>query len=91
MAESKKIMISLPNSLLEQVDLIAAMEKKNRSQFIREAMKLYIKEREKRQIREKMKKGYLEMAKLNLSLAEVGLESDNEALNKYETQLAECE
>jgi CopG family transcriptional regulator/antitoxin EndoAI len=84
-------MISLPNSLLQEVDVIVAVEKKNRSEFIRDAMKLYIKEREKRQIREKMKKGYSEMAKINLAWAELGLSAENEAHYNYEKRLSGCE
>ena len=57
MAELKKILVSLPDSLLREVDEIVAIEKKNRSEFIREAMKLYIRERQRLEIREKMKKG----------------------------------
>ncbi len=47
MAETKRIMVSLPNSLLEEVDFIVSMEKKNRSEFVKEAMKLYIREKKK--------------------------------------------
>lgn len=79
MAETKRIMISLPHNLLTEVDGIVAMEKRTRSEFIREAMKLYLQERKKRQIREKMQKGYLEMAKLNLTLSKEALYADNEA------------
>ncbi len=39
-------MISLPNNLVEEVDFIVSMEKKNRSEFVKEAMKLYIREKE---------------------------------------------
>ncbi|QEK11441.1 ribbon-helix-helix protein, CopG family [Crassaminicella thermophila] len=91
MAESKRIMISLPNTLLQEVDNIVAMEKGNRSQFIREAMRLYIRERRKIQIRENMKKGYREMGAMNLALSEVGLDLDISALKSYEAKLAECE
>jgi chorismate synthase len=59
-AELKKILVSLPDSLLREVDEIVAIEKKNRSEFIREAMKLYIRERHRLEIKEKMKKGYEE-------------------------------
>ena len=52
MAELKKILVSLPDSLLREVDEIVAIEKKNRSEFIREAMKLYIRERHRLEIRE---------------------------------------
>lgn len=73
MAELKRIMISLPNSLLQEVDGIVALEKGNRSEFIREAMRHYIEERRRREMRDRMKRGYLEMAALNLALAEEGL------------------
>lgn len=79
MAETKRIMISLPHNLLEEVDDIVAIEKRTRSEFIREAMRLYLAEREKQQIREKMQKGYTEMARLNLRLANEAFEVENEA------------
>jgi len=86
----KRIMISLPESLLKEVDGLASLEKRNRSEFIREAMKLYISERKRRTIREQMKKGYQEMAQINLSLAMENYEAENEAQKFYEKQLAEC-
>ncbi|WZL72174.1 ribbon-helix-helix protein, CopG family [Clostridiaceae bacterium 35-E11] len=91
MAESKRIIISLPNSLLQEVDDIVSMEERNRSEFIREAMKLYIRERRKIQIRETMKNGYREMGAMNLALSEMGLDLDVNALTSYEANLAECE
>ncbi len=91
MAQSKKILISLPNSLLEEVDSIASMEKINRSEFVRQAMKLYIREKKKLETRDGMKKGYQEMAEINLKLAELCFDADNEVQKKYEDRLAECE
>jgi len=91
MAELKKILVSLPDSLLREVDEIVAIEKKNRSEFIREAMKLYIRERHRIEIRDKMKKGYEEMARINRELAEMGFNSDSKAYESYEALLAECE
>lgn len=79
MAETKRIMISLPDNLLQEVDIIVATEKRSRSEFIREAMKLYLYDRKRRYIREKMQKGYLEMAQLNLTLANEALAAENEA------------
>ena len=55
MSESKRIIVSLPDSLLKEVDSIVSLEKKNRSEFIREAMILYIWERQKMEIREQWK------------------------------------
>ena len=91
MAGLKKILISLPDSLLREVDSIVTVEKMNRSEFVREAMKLYIKEKRKIEMRDRMKKGYLEMAEINLKLAEIWFKSDCETQQKYEELLAECE
>ncbi len=79
MARTKRIMISLPQNLLKEVDGVVEMEKRTRSEFIREAMKLYLQERRKRQIRERMQEGYLEMARLNLALANEAISAENEA------------
>lgn len=79
MPRTKRIMISLPNNLLEEVDGVAEMEKRTRSEFIREAMKLYLQERKKQKIREQMQDGYMEMARLNLALANEAISVENEA------------
>lgn len=91
MAETKKILISLPNSLLKEVDSIASIQKINRSEFVRQAMRLYIREKKKLEMRDNMKKGYQDMAEINLKLAEICVEADNEIQKKYEDRLAECE
>ncbi|CEP69254.1 Ribbon-helix-helix [Moorella glycerini] len=86
----KRIMISLPESLLAEVDGLATLERRNRSEFIREAMKLYITERKRRNIREQMKRGYQEMASINLALAVENYDVENEAQRYYDDRLAEC-
>jgi len=86
---TKRIMISLPESLLEEVDVIVSIEKRNRSEFIREAMKLYLAERKRRSLREQMKRGYLEMAQINLGLAVESLSLENEVEKRLEKKLAE--
>ena len=42
MAELKKILITLPDNLLKEIDHLVSVEKTNRSEFVREAMKLYL-------------------------------------------------
>lgn len=79
MANTKRIMISLPQNLLKEVDGVVEVEKRSRSEFIREAMKLYLQERKKKQIRESMQEGYMEMARLNLTLANEAISVENEA------------
>ncbi|HHU31435.1 MAG: CopG family ribbon-helix-helix protein [Zhaonellaceae bacterium] len=90
MSDVKRIMISIPESLLKEVDGLASMEKRNRSEFIREAMRLYISERKRRTLREQMKKGYQEMAKINLALALENYELESEVQTYYDEKLAEC-
>ncbi len=91
MAQQKKILISLSDSLLKEVDALASLQNVNRSEFIREAMKLYIRERKKVEISDRMKKGYEEMAEINLELARYCYDADCRQLLSYEEKLSECE
>lgn len=91
MAELRKILISLPDNLLKEVDFIVSMDKTNRSKFVREAMRLYIRERRKLEMKDRMKKGYREMAEINIKLAEICFEADCEQQNNYEERLGELE
>jgi CopG family transcriptional regulator/antitoxin EndoAI len=59
--------------------------------MVREALRRFIEERKKRTLRERLKQGYLEMANLNLKLAEEGLKSYELSPQRYESYLAECE
>lgn len=91
LAELKKILISLPDNLLKEVDNIVSVERINRSEFVRRAMKQYILEKRKMAMRENMKKGYMEMAEINIKLAEMCFDADNELYHKYEERLGELE
>jgi len=91
LAELKKILISLPDNLLKEIDNIVSVEKTNRSEFVREAMKLYIREKRKIQMRDRMKKGYQEMAEINIRLAEMCMDADCDQQQKYEERLGELE
>jgi CopG family transcriptional regulator/antitoxin EndoAI len=84
-------MISIPNALLQEIDGIIAMDKLSRSQFVRDAMRLYIEERKRKAVRDMMKKGYQEMAVINLALAEEGLLEDIDTLELMPGLLAERE
>ena len=91
MARQRKILISLPDSLLDEADSMAYSQNINRSEFIREAMRLYIKEKKKAELVKKLKKGYEEMAEFNLDYSDYCLETDSRQLQLYEDKLAECE
>ncbi len=91
MAQLKKILISLPDNLLKEVDNIVSMENTNRSEFVREAMKVYIGQKKRIEMSDRMKKGYQEMAEINAKLAEIFFEVDEEQQQKYEERLGELE
>lgn len=91
MSELKKVLITVPDTLLQQVDMLANDAKVNRSEFVREAMKMYIKEKEKVALREQMKQGYKEMAQINLSISQMCFEAENDAFSRSEEKFAECE
>ena len=91
MGEIRKVLISLPDNLLKEIDSIVSVEKINRSKFVRDAMKLYLRERRKVEMRDKLKKGYQEMAEINVKLTEVFFEVDNDQQINYEKLLGELE
>ncbi|MFV8829992.1 MULTISPECIES: CopG family ribbon-helix-helix protein [Alkalihalobacterium] len=76
---TKRIMISLPQNLLNEVDGVVKQENVNRSEFISQATKMYLRERKRRQIRESMQQGYMEMAKINLNIASEAFLAEEEA------------
>ena len=90
MPEIKKILISLPETLLNEVDNLASIDNINRSELIREAMKLYLGQRKRTELREKLIKGYQEMAQLSISLSEDCFSQDVEDFLNYEKNLGRC-
>lgn len=91
MSQLKKVLITVPDALLAQVDSVVSHENINRSEFVREAMKLYLREKKKQSLTEQMKKGYQEMADINLNIAMMCFDADEQELTAYEEKLAECE
>ena len=87
----RRISVTLPDFLVEETDSIASSLNRSRSEIIALAVKSYISECKKIELKEQMKKGYLEMGRINLSLAESSLLSDESALEIYEDFLSESE
>ena len=91
MSQQKKILISLPDTLLTEVDALLPMEKINRSEFIREAMRFYIKEKRRIELRKALIRGYLDMGELNLHIAKECIYAEGYDMRCYEENLAESE
>ena len=83
----RKISVTLPDLLLEEVDDLASSLNRSRSELIAAALKQYLKERKSIELKEQLKKGYFEMGDINLSIAENSLLSDECAYKIYEEYL----
>ena len=83
-SEKRKISVTLPDLLLEEVDTLASSLNRSRSELITMALKKYLNEKKSVEIKEQLKKGYLEMGDINLSIAENSLLSDESAYEIYE-------
>ena len=90
-SEMKKIILSLPEELLEKVDDQLKYEEISRSEWIRRALVLALEQAKKDRIRARMERGYQEMGLLNLELAEEAMEADNSDFAIYEKVLLESE
>jgi len=76
---------------LQEIDTVVERDKTNRSQFVREAMKVYLRERRKTEIRDRLKIGYQEMAEINIRLSEICFDADNDVQLRYEQRLREMD
>lgn len=84
MKDRKNITLSVPEDLVKEAEKlginiaeVSVSALKRQINFIKET--------------ENLKKGYEEMGEINLGLAELSLEAENEALLKTEHYLTECE
>ena len=87
MSIQRKIILSLPDTLLTQIDRLSEVKGTNRSALVRDALALLLEESRKEEIRTMLVQGYAEMGELNLSLAEQGLAVDVRELSAYEQEL----
>ncbi|GAA0452575.1 antitoxin [Alkalibacillus silvisoli] len=78
---SKEVMIQLPMSLLNECDELVENEEEmvDRQQLILHAIDSYVKEEKKRKIKEKMRRGYVEMKNINLDIASEAFQAEEEA------------
>ncbi|MBU3179691.1 CopG family transcriptional regulator [Clostridium psychrophilum] len=91
MSTSKKLVINLSKKLYIAFNKSLQKDCKKRSEFIGEAIILYIEEKKKLNYIDKMKQGYLEMAELNLKIANMGFETDIKDFKEYEVKLSESD
>ena len=80
---NRRVVVLLPESLLEEVDKVAQKEYSSRSAFIRAAMQHLLADKRRAEKREKMVVGYQKMGPLNLELAEEGIGQDMQEIDDY--------
>ncbi len=87
--QKKEILLSLPDALLSEIDFAAGLEHNTRNDFILRIVRSYLKEKRRLDVRAAMRAGYLEMAQLNLKIANDFIPSDEIALSAYENFIGE--
>jgi CopG family transcriptional regulator/antitoxin EndoAI len=75
----KKITIHLPGSLLSDMDAVARRERRSRGEIVRRAVAEWLRERNGRLSVESLKRGYLEMAGINLTIASEAFQAEDDA------------
>ena len=85
----KEISLSMPDALLSEIDFLARLEHNNRNDFIVQIVRSYLKEKRRLELKSMMQAGYLEMAEINLKIANEALSTDEIALCAYENFIGE--
>lgn len=91
MSNSKRLVVSLSDTLYDEFNSALKEDCKKRSEFIKEAIILYIRDKKRLDNISRMEKGYREMAQLNLEFAEMGFARDIRELKEYEAKLSESD
>ncbi|AXI08038.1 antitoxin [Oceanobacillus zhaokaii] len=83
MSESlQEVVVKLPKNLLNEVDGLMQYENSNLSDFICQATKNYLqhkKDEHIQQFHETMQRGYVEMGRINLTIASEAFQAEEEA------------
>ncbi|MBQ3109795.1 MAG: hypothetical protein IJC69_01455 [Clostridia bacterium] len=89
--EPKKISITLPEDIANDIDALSADLHMSAGRVVMSIIKAYLAERRRIENKTELKKGYLEMADINLSIANECFNSDQATQDAYEQFLMGCE
>ncbi|MEK7398261.1 MAG: ribbon-helix-helix protein, CopG family [Candidatus Poribacteria bacterium] len=78
----EKIMITIPENLLEDVDLASERLKKNRSQLIRQAITEFLRQLKQKEFEELMAEGYQKTSDIDSQIVDNSLELQSKASEK---------
>ncbi|WP_235043974.1 CopG family transcriptional regulator [Halanaerobium saccharolyticum] len=91
LTEKKKVSIEISECLLEEMERYCKNNNQKQNDFLNQAIKFYLKEMKKEEVRNHLRDGYKKMAGLNQQLADEGLSSECYSYLCYEQRLVECE
>ncbi len=92
MGDKKRLQISLPDNLMNEVEsYLASGKTTSNSEFFQEAVRVYLAHLKRDHMKQQLRNGYLEMSDLNRDLADEGLLSNQQAITFYEDNLAGCD
>ncbi|MBQ8002556.1 MAG: ribbon-helix-helix protein, CopG family [Clostridia bacterium] len=89
--EHKKISITLPEDIISDIDNLCEELHISSNSMIELMVKSYLAEKRRIENKSNLKKGYLEMAEINLSIAKECFNSDQATQDAYEHYLMGCE
>ena len=89
--EHKKISITLPEDIANDIDMLSADLHISANSLVESIVKSYLAEKRRIETKAELKKGYLEMAQINLSIATECFNSDQATQDAYEHYLMGCE
>ena len=89
--EQKKISITLPEDIANDIDMLSADLHISANSLVESIVKSYLAEKRRIETKAELKKGYLEMAQINLSIATECFNSDQATQDAYEQFLMGCE
>ncbi len=91
MPDCKKILLSVSEATNKELSIYSKQLRISKNELIRNAIESYLSKLKSKKLTEELKKGYLDMAKINLTLAEMYFETDENDFVCYEEKLSESE
>ena len=90
MSNLKKLIVNLSHNVYEEID--KTLEKDcTSSEELKEVVKTLVEDKKKSAMFSSMKKGYIEMAKINMEIAEMSMDNELNMLKEYENSLLESD
>ncbi len=90
MTDRHRLRVDVPASLMAEIESLASSQDVDVSELLDRALRMYVKRERRREVREFLRRGYQEMADLNLTLAQES-QVDNHIWGRATDQQAEGE